>query len=135
MAMTSPRHPALRPVPAWTLGERLRKVRRSIGAGQAEFAEQLDENRKTYASWELDTSTPRNLVAVARRVELLTGYPASWLLGLDEGVAEEPVQPEVTVGRVTTKGSCSTTAGQRLALLRLYEASGSADSTTGRIAS
>ncbi len=89
-----------RDVPEWTLGERLRKIRRQIGAGQAEFAAQLGENPKTYAAWELDTSRPRNPDAVARRIEMLTGYPASWVLGTDGRVGDGEAAPSPAVAEL-----------------------------------
>lgn len=67
-------------VPQWSLGDRLRKIRRMMGISQAEFAAQLGQNQKTYAAWELDTSHPRNVVAMAKRVEAMTGVPAGWVL-------------------------------------------------------
>lgn len=98
LRMTSPRQAAApRSIPEWTFGERLRKIRRAVGAGQAEFADGLNENRKTYAAWELDKSSPRNVVAVARRVELMTGFPASWVLGLDQAEPARPA-PETAAG-------------------------------------
>lgn len=69
-------------IPEWSLGDRLRKIRRLSGHSQAEFAALLDENQKTYAAWELDTSVPRNVVTISKRVEVATGVPAAWLLGL-----------------------------------------------------
>lgn len=72
-------------IPEWTLGDRLRKVRRIGGLGQAEFAAELGTNQKTYASWETDKSAPRHahLITIAKRIELITGIPASWVLGVE----------------------------------------------------
>lgn len=67
----------------WTLGDRLRKIRRVLGISQAEFAKRLSENPKSYASWESDHSAPRNVVAVAKRIEVMVGIPAAWVLGVD----------------------------------------------------
>lgn len=72
-----------RVIPEWSLGDRLRKVRRVTGFSQAEFAERLGENQKTYAAWELDTSAPRNVVALAKKVEMISQVPAVWVLGMD----------------------------------------------------
>jgi len=71
-------------VPIWTFGDLLRKVRRHAGFDQREFAQKLQVPAGTLGNWENDTSRPRDVVAVARRVELLTGVPAAWLLGVDE---------------------------------------------------
>lgn len=72
-------------VPEWTLGDRFRKVRRMGGLGQAEFAVELGTNQKTYASWEADKSAPRHaqLIAIAKRIELISGISASWVLGVE----------------------------------------------------
>jgi transcriptional regulator with XRE-family HTH domain len=78
---TSAAHDAI-PIPEWTLGDRLRKARRQVHLSQAEFADRLGENQKTYAAWELDTSFPRNVLTVAKRVEAMTGIPAGWVLGV-----------------------------------------------------
>ena len=72
-------------VPQWTLGDRLRKARRHIGATQTAFAEQLGESAKTYSNWEADRHPPASVVALAQRVQAVTGVPATWLLGLDDG--------------------------------------------------
>lgn len=72
-------------VPVWTFADRLRKVRRDIvGVEQAEMAARLGLPKGAYQSWETGKARPREIVAVARRVELLTGVPASWTLGLDD---------------------------------------------------
>lgn len=75
--------PVTRVIPEWSLGDRLRKARRLSQLGQAEFAERLGQNQKTYAAWELDTSQPRDVVSLARRIEVLTGIPAGWLLAIE----------------------------------------------------
>ena len=80
-------------IPEWSLGDRLRKVRRLAGLSQTEFAEKLGGNQKTYAAWELDTQLPRNTVAIAKRIEALTGVPTAWVLGIDS--------PELGHGVVT----------------------------------
>lgn len=71
-------------IPEWSLGDRLRKVRRLLGLSQIEFAEQLGTNTKTYAAWELDSTAPRNSVTIAKRVEVLSGVPATWILGFEK---------------------------------------------------
>ncbi len=70
-------------VPEWTLADRFRKVRQSTGLGQREFAAHLEVTAGAYQQWEADNSRPRNVVAIAKRVELLTGVPAAWLLGVE----------------------------------------------------
>lgn len=70
-------------IPEWTLADRLRKVRRHTGMSQAEIADLLGTNQRTYAAWESEQSRPRNVVAVAKRIELVTHVPAAWVLGID----------------------------------------------------
>ncbi len=71
-------------IPQWTFGDRLRKARHQAGMDQRSFADAVDATPGSLATWETDRSRPRDLVALAKRVELLTGVPAAWLLGLDE---------------------------------------------------
>lgn len=72
-------------IPEWTLGDRLRKARRSVKMTTAAFAEAINENPKTYGSWETDNSAPRNrdLLVMARRIEMLTRISAAWIIGLE----------------------------------------------------
>jgi transcriptional regulator with XRE-family HTH domain len=72
-------------LPTWTLGDRLRKIRRELGLSQGEFANRLSQNPKSYSSWESDQAKPRELVAIAQQIENVTGVPAAWVLGLDAG--------------------------------------------------
>ena len=69
----------------WTFGDRLRKIRRVVGVSQAEFADRLSQGRQSLAAWESGLNEPRNAVAVAKRIELAYGVPATWTLGLDGG--------------------------------------------------
>lgn len=81
-------------VPTWTFADRLRKIRRDVvDMEQAEFAEALGARRPAYSAWEAGRNQPRDLVAFARRVELLTGVPAAWVLGLDVAVSAAPAVP------------------------------------------
>lgn len=70
-------------IPWWTLGDRIRKSRLTVGMDQREFAEALGLPAGSLAAWETDRAKPRDLVAVAKRIELLTRIPAAWVLGLD----------------------------------------------------
>lgn len=76
--------------PAWTLGDRIRKARVMSGMKQAEFAEKIGAKEGSLAAWETDRSQPRNIVALAKRIEALTRVPATWLLGLDDGPPPNP---------------------------------------------
>lgn len=70
-------------IPSWTLADRLRKARSLVGKDQRGFAADLGVKPSAYAQWEAGRAKPRDLIAMARRVELITRVPASWLLGLD----------------------------------------------------
>lgn len=74
-------------IPAWTFSDRVRKIRRDYTAlGQREFADEIGIAQPTYAAWESGiNSGPRNdqLLNVARRINLLTGVPTAWILGLE----------------------------------------------------
>ena len=59
-------------------------VRRDLGISQDDFADDLSIKRVTLGAWEVGRSAPRNVVAVAKGAELLTGVPAAWTLGLSE---------------------------------------------------
>ncbi|WP_370246340.1 helix-turn-helix domain-containing protein [Jiangella sp. DSM 45060] len=69
-------------IPEWTLADRLRKVRLTTGLQQRDFAERLQVTASAYAQWEAGNTKPRDIVTVARRIEMLTGVPATWILGL-----------------------------------------------------
>lgn len=70
-------------VPEWTLADRFRKIRTINEWSQKEIAEQLQVTSSAYAQWEAGNARPRQLVSVAQRLELLTGIPAWWTLGLN----------------------------------------------------
>ena len=74
-------------IPAWTFADRLRKARQMTGMKQDEFAAHIEQKASAYAQWEAGNNKPRDIVAVAKRVELLTRIPASWLLGIEVGPA------------------------------------------------
>lgn len=76
--------------PAWTLGDRMRKARMTTGMHQRDFAVAINVKSGSLAAWESDRAIPRNIVAVARRIELVSGVPAAWILGLDDGPPPGP---------------------------------------------
>lgn len=49
---------------------------------QAGFAAAIGVKEGSLAAWETDRATPRDIVTIAKRVEMLTQIPAAWLLGL-----------------------------------------------------
>ena len=86
-------------VPEWTIGDRLRKIRRSIGGiTQEEMAKLLNVKAVTYSAWESDTNKPRSLVAISKRIEMATGVPAAWVLGL--GAPDDDPDKDPTRNRV-----------------------------------
>ena len=84
-------------IPEWSLGDRLRKVRRETGMTQREFATLIGFPEARYAAWEADRATPSNLVAIAKTVQLATGVPAGWLLD----VTPDPKDPAPATGQST----------------------------------
>ncbi|QAY16084.1 helix-turn-helix DNA-binding domain protein [Arthrobacter phage Elesar] len=70
-------------IPQWTLADRLRRIRRDTSLIQDDFAAQLGVGRAQYNAWEAGRNQPRDVVALARRIEEVTGVPAHWTLGLD----------------------------------------------------
>ncbi len=81
--------------PQFTLGDKFRRTRRDRGVNQAEFAATLGVAPKRYASWESDSSTPgKDLIAIARRIELAFGVPAAWTLGLNDNTPAGPGGPD-----------------------------------------
>lgn len=88
--------------PQWTLGDRLRKVRRDAGYSSRDFAQRLGINVSSLAHYETDRARPRDLVDLVQRIEAVTGVPSTWLLGLEgpcpgsrpePATAPLPVQP------------------------------------------
>lgn len=72
-------------IPIWTFGDRLRKARRRSGMTGQDFAHVLGITASALGQYETDRAKPRDVVELARRVEAVTGIPAAWLLGLDDG--------------------------------------------------
>ena len=71
--------------PAFTYGDRLRRVRRNAGLDQRAMAARLRMTRSTYSShenWD-DEGLPASAGLVAQAVELKFGVPAEWVLGQD----------------------------------------------------
>lgn len=73
-------------VPAIGFGDRLRVIRRKKHRSQTEMADLLGVKKVTYASWEAGTATPshEDVVAIARRIQLLDRVPVAWTLGAYE---------------------------------------------------
>lgn len=80
-------------IPEWTFGDRIRKIRRQLGMTQGQFAASIERGPKSVAAWELGTNAPSDAVAVAKRIQVAHGIPASWTLGLDDE-RPRPVDPD-----------------------------------------
>ncbi len=70
--------------PTWSLGDRIRKARVVTGMNQETFAAAIGVTEGSLASWETDRAKPRDVVAVAKRIEVLSRIPAAWTLGVDD---------------------------------------------------
>ena len=70
-------------IPTWSFADKVRKSRATVGMDQRAFADALNVKPGSLAGWESGKSKPRDVVAIAKRIELLTRVPASWLLGLE----------------------------------------------------
>jgi transcriptional regulator with XRE-family HTH domain len=91
--VTSP-HPPPPWQPQWSLGDRLRKVRRELQWSQEELANAIGVKPTTLGAWESGRNSPDDPVYLARKIEIITGVPAAWLLGVHERTAEmEQVSP------------------------------------------
>lgn len=73
--------------PSWTFGDRLRKARSVAQMDQRQFADALGVSIGSLPGWETDRQKPRDIVAVARKVEEVTGISAAWMLGLGKVTA------------------------------------------------
>ena len=71
--------------PQWTIADRLRKIRRGTRMNRHDFAARLGIPEPRYGAWESGRNAPSgpDLVALAKRIEMLTGVPAAWTLGLE----------------------------------------------------
>ena len=68
----------------FTLGDRLRKVRRASGDNQRDFAKVLHATQEAVSAWEAGRNYPRDVVAIAQRIERAYGVSAGWVLGITE---------------------------------------------------
>lgn len=50
----------------------------------ADFADALGITASALGQYETDRAHPRDVVELAKRVEVVTGIPAAWMLGLDD---------------------------------------------------
>lgn len=100
MSSSVARRAALVEPPSWTFEDRLRKARMAVARqNQHRFAAELGLTQAAYGAYETGRHRPRDVVAFAKRVEMLTGVPATWLLGLDEA----PVAAASSAAEITTE--------------------------------
>lgn len=74
--------------PPLHFGLRLRAIRQAFNKEQKEMAEWLGIKLSSYSAYEKGPSQPRarDIVDVAKRIQEITGCPATWLLGLEPEV-------------------------------------------------
>lgn len=74
--------------PPWSLGDRIRKVRRTLKLDQDEFGDLLGVKPATISKWERDEGRPGDPVATAKAVALLAARAglawatAQWILDI-----------------------------------------------------
>jgi transcriptional regulator with XRE-family HTH domain len=73
-------------LPTWSLGDRLRKIRRDRRLTQEEIAHELGIKPVSWAAWEAGRTHPRDVVELAASIERRYGVPAGWTLGILGGV-------------------------------------------------
>lgn len=79
--------------PAWTLADRLRKVRREYAHMKQEaFADAIGVSVKQVSNWEAgaNVTSANQLVQIAERIEELWDVPAWWVLGFRTPTAAGP---------------------------------------------
>ena len=89
--------PVHRNIPAWSVADRLRKIRREVAhLDQGAFAEAIGVKADRYGAWESGRNgVPSDiLVPLAKRIELVTGVPAEWTVGLMDGAPPDGGRPE-----------------------------------------
>lgn len=69
-------------VPSWSMGDRLRAIRRELHIKQQDFADALGVQPSTLSAWESGRNVPGNPVGLAMRIEVIWGVPAAWTLGV-----------------------------------------------------
>lgn len=75
--MTELEHAQSGTVPEWTIGDRMRKARESIGMGQAEFAREVSIGRTSIVRYETGQSRPSRVGL--RAWALRTGVSFEWM--------------------------------------------------------
>lgn len=94
--MTTAQHET---VPAWTVGDRLRKAREHAGLKQQELADAIGIARGSVTNYESDKHPPRKIVLNAWA--MATGVSPVWL----ETGEGQPGAPGTTIGVPTSRSS------------------------------
>lgn len=103
-------------VPEWTLGDRLRKIRRDQHMTQEQIGLELGIKPVTWAAWEAGRNRPDDVVALAVLIEQRYGVPAGWTLGvLNQSIPQQgrrifPNQPRAGGRRFTDRFPATLTA-------------------------
>ena len=79
-------------VPAFTVGDRLRKARESAGYEQGAFAELIGVSKRTVSNYECENTHPK--VIVLRAWAMATGVPVEWLQTGKEPPTGPPSGPD-----------------------------------------
>lgn len=74
----------------WTFGDRIRKARRVVGITVDELARTVGVSKQAVSQWETGATTPRSVNAIARRIQIAYGIPATWLLGQENPQPDGP---------------------------------------------
>lgn len=90
--------------PEWTFGDRVRRIRRTAGLNQIEFAQRLGVTHQRLSQWESDRNKPGDIVAVAKRIRQEFGVAISWTLGIDEPSGGGPDGQRVEPSQRPTQG-------------------------------
>ena len=73
--------------PEWTFGDRVRRIRRTAGLSQAEFARRIGVGDRSLSQWESDRNRPGDIVRVAVAIYREFQVPPEWTLGLNDGTS------------------------------------------------
>lgn len=76
-----------RPAPQWSIGDRIRLVRRDMNMSQAEFAELLGIGAKALSAWESGYNRPGDVATLAVQLERVTGVDRMWFMGWGDPTA------------------------------------------------
>lgn len=92
-------------MPAWSIGERVRKARTHAGLSRKEMADRINVSVRTLSRWENDVTTPRG--STLSLIALLCNVPVFWMLDVDpaedgwrlyhlpDGTPYQPDDPEM----------------------------------------